>query len=287
MENLWLERRVLCYAHQGGAKEGPSSTLFAIESAIRAGASAIELDVHQSADGVLVVCHDPTLDRTTDRRGVISEMDYSEIASADNAYWFVPGTGAVTGAALDSYIYRGRAINDFRFRVATLESVLHAFPGIMLNLDIKQSAPAVSPYEAALAALLIRFRRRDDVIVTSFSDRSTASFHAAAPAIGTAPGAIALTAIVQALRSRLPIERALLEGHVALQVPHKVAGVSLVDELLVTAAHEANLAIHVWTVDDETDMHELVELGVDGIMTDVPSSLVAVLRRDRAAFNQV
>jgi glycerophosphoryl diester phosphodiesterase len=108
-----------------------------------------------------------------------------------------------------------------------------------------------------------------------------------APTIGTAPGASALTSIVQAVRSGAPVDPALLEGHVALQVPLKVAGVWLVDEVLVQAAHEANLAIHVWTVDDETDMHRLVELGVDGIMTDVPTALVAVLRRDQAQFKQV
>src|SRR5487761_2451176 len=105
MENLWLSRRVLCYAHQGGATEGPSSTLFAIESALRSGATAIELDVHRSADGVLIVSHDPTLDRTTDLDGAIASLDAAHIARADAAYWFVPGRGVVHDAAQSDYVY--------------------------------------------------------------------------------------------------------------------------------------------------------------------------------------
>jgi glycerophosphoryl diester phosphodiesterase len=283
MGNVWLRRRVLCYAHQGGASEGPSSTLFAIEQAIRNGASAIELDVHQSADGVLVVCHDSTLDRTTNLRGAIATYRYGEIAAADNAYWFVPGRGAVGDEPASAYPYRGRAADDLHFRIATLESVLAEFPGIPLNLDIKQSAPAVAPYEGALAELLLRYGRVDDVIVTSFSDRSIKVFHEIAPPIGTAPGTSALTMIVQSIRGGVAVGPELLDGHVALQVPLKIAGVSLVDERLVSVAHDLKLALHVWTVDDVADMHQLVGLGVDGIMTDVPSVLAAVLRRYGAA----
>jgi glycerophosphoryl diester phosphodiesterase len=282
--NPWIGRRVLCFAHQGGAAEAPSSTLFAIERALEAGATAIELDVHQSLDGVLVVCHDPTLDRTSSLFGAIAECTAADLAEADNAYWFIPGEGAVRGRAAEAYPYRGLAPGDSRFGVATLAAVLDAFPGVLLNLDIKQSAPQVVAYEAALAAMLQVAGRRDDVIVTSFNDASTKAFHEIAPDIGTSPGISTLTQVVQAVRSGEEPPRALLAGAVALQVPSRVGGAWLVDERLVEATHDLGLALHVWTVDDPREMAELVDLGVDGIMTDVPSELAALLRRRGVAF---
>jgi glycerophosphoryl diester phosphodiesterase len=283
--NPWLFRRVLCYAHQGGAREAPSSTLFAMQRALDAGATALELDVHQSRDGVLVVCHDPTLERTSSLAGAIADHDAAELAGADNAYWFVPGEGAVRDRPVEAYTLRGRAPADPSLGVATLEAVLEAFPRVPLNLDIKQSTTEVVAYEAPLAAMLQEAGRSGDVIVTSFNDASTRRFHALAPEIGTSPGISALTQVVQAIRSGGEPPRSLLEGAVALQVPVRVAGTWLVDERLVEAAHELDLAIHVWTVDDPNDMERLLDLGVDGIMTDVPSELAGLLQRRGIAFS--
>jgi glycerophosphoryl diester phosphodiesterase len=247
--------------------------------ALDVGATALELDVHQSLDGVLVVGHDPTLDRTSSLSGAIAQRSAAELAEADNAYWFVPGEGAVGGRPPESYPYRGRAPGDPSFGVATLASVLDAFPGVPINLDIKQSAPEVVPYEAPLAAMLQGAGRSDDVIVTSFNDEVTRRFRELAPEIGTSPGISTLTQVVQAIRSGQAPPRSLLAGAVALQVPIRVGGTWLVDDRLVDATHELGLAVHVWTVDDPDDMARLVDLGVDGIMTDVPSELAALLGR--------
>jgi glycerophosphoryl diester phosphodiesterase len=277
--NPWLERRVLCFAHQGGALEFPSSTLFAIESALELGATAIELDVHATADGLLVVSHDPTIDRTSDRSGSIAELLSLDLAGVDNAYWFVPGENAVVGRAPGDYPYRGLARTDERFGIASLQTVLERFPGVLLNLDIKRSAPDVTAYEDDLAELLLEYERTDDVIVTSFNDASVAAFHRLAPEISIAPGANALTAGIQGLRGGGKLDASLFADCVALQVPDRVAGVQIVDERLVSAAHACELAIHVWTVDDSADMKRLVDLGVDGVMTDRPSVLAALLER--------
>jgi glycerophosphoryl diester phosphodiesterase len=268
---------VLAHAHQGGAFEGPSSTLFAIDRALEHGASAIELDVHASSDGVLVVCHDPDVDRTTDGRGAIASLTYEALRRLDNAYYFVPGHDSVTDAREDQYVYRGRVNEDPRFRIASLEEVLERYPGVLLNLDIKQSAPAVKPYEELLAELLRRFGRRDDVIVASFSDDSLARFGAAAPEIGVSYGTNDLTQFIQAVRQGKPVPRP-RPNQVALQPPARYAGVWLVDEALVTAAHNCGLAVHVWTADDVADMEKLCDLGVDGIITNRPSELVRLLK---------
>ncbi|MGA2529884.1 MAG: glycerophosphodiester phosphodiesterase family protein, partial [Acidimicrobiales bacterium] len=107
--NLWLERRVIAFAHQGGAKEAPSSTIFAIRKALEHGATAIELDVHATRDGRIVVCHDPSVDRTTNATGEIRTLDLEDLRQLDNAYWFCPGEDAVHGRPVEDYPLRGRA----------------------------------------------------------------------------------------------------------------------------------------------------------------------------------
>ncbi len=273
---MWLERRVLAYAHQGGAWEGPSSTLYAIRHAVAVGATGIELDVHATADGHLVVSHDPTVDRTTNGTGDIALLTLEELQRLDNAYWWVAGADVTPGLPEDAYPFRGRAPEDRAFGVATLEEVLDEFRGVVLNLDIKRTAPAVEPYERALADLLHRFGRRDDVIVASFLDSATDAFSVYAPDIPTSAGTVAVAELVRAVRvgEELPTLR-----HVALQVPATYGDVVIVDEQLVDAAHRSGLAVHVWTIEEEEDMERLCGLGVDGIITDRPSVLVDVLTR--------
>jgi glycerophosphoryl diester phosphodiesterase len=279
--NRWLQRRVLAYAHQGGAREGPSSTLHAIRAALDAGATGIELDVHASADGELVVCHDPTVDRTTNGRGAIATLSLAELRVLDNAYWFVPGEDAVAGREEAAYPLRGRAPGDHRCRVATLREVLEELPGVVVNLDIKQTAPTVAPYEELLARLLAEFDRTDDVIVASFSDAALAAFRALAPSVGTSAGLTETAAFWRAVHQGA--EPPSIPA-VALQVPERFGDTVVVDEAFVAAAHEAGMAVHVWTVDDPASMDQLLDAGVDGIMSDVPSVLCRVLAARGAAW---
>ncbi|HVB92722.1 MAG TPA: glycerophosphodiester phosphodiesterase [Acidimicrobiales bacterium] len=277
----WLDRRVIAYAHQGGAWEAPSSTLYAIRSALDAGATGIELDVHATADGHLVVSHDPTVDRTTNGSGNFVDLTLAEVRALDNAYWWAPGADVSPGLDPDSYPFRGRAPGDHDFRVATLDEVLEAFPGVVLNLDIKQTAPEVAPYEEALAAVLKSHGRQDDVIVASFLDRATDAFSSFAPDIPTSAGTAAVALFYQAVRSG---EDPPPMRHVALQVPATHAGVTLVDASFIDAAHRAGMAVHVWTIDEETEMQRLCALGVDGIITDLPTTLVDVLDARSASW---
>jgi glycerophosphoryl diester phosphodiesterase len=271
-----LDRRVIAYAHQGGAWEAPSSTLYAIRAALDAGATAIELDVHATADGHLVVCHDPTVDRTTDSTGEIADLTLEQVRLLDNAYWWAPGADVSPGLEPDRYPFRGRAPEDRRFRIALLEEVLEEFPGVVLNLDIKRTAPVVAPYEEALALLLKRFGRKDDVIVASFLDSATEAFSTFAPDIPTAAGTVAVAGFYQAVRAG---ERPAPLDHVALQVPASYGELTLVDEQFVEVAHHEGLAVHVWTIEEEDEMERLCALGVDGIITDRPTALVGVLAR--------
>ena len=278
--NPWLERRVLAYAHQGGAWEAPSSTLHAVRAAIAAGATGIELDVHATADGELVVSHDATVDRTTDGKGAIASMTLAELRQLDNAYWFIPGADATRGGDPAEYPFRGRAPDDPDFRIATLREVLEEFPGVVLNLDVKQTAPEVDPYEEALARLLAEYERHDDVIVASFLDKATARFATLAPGVPTSAGMLATAEFwraVQEGQSEPPGWPPAPASPVAFQVPETYGESTVVDERFVEAAHAAGMAVHVWTVEDEPSMRRLVRLGVDGIITDLPTTLSGVL----------
>ncbi|GAC1304953.1 MAG: glycerophosphodiester phosphodiesterase [Acidimicrobiales bacterium] len=281
MGNPWLDRRVLCYAHQGGAREGPSSTMLALERAVAAGADALELDVHASCDGHLVVCHDATVDRTTAGHGAIASMTLAELRSLDNAYWWVPGEVVDHDRDAADYPLRGRAPRDASLAIATLDEVLEAFPDTFLNLDIKQTAPAVAPYEGDVARILQDHGRTDDVIVASFDDRATDAFGRYAPQIGTSAGIMGVAEFWRAChQGEVPARL----DHVALQVPVATAGVTVLDQILVEAAHDQGLAVHAWTIDDPAEMARLVDLGVDGIISDVPSVLATVLADAGATY---
>lgn len=285
MHRPWLERRVIAYAHQGGELEAPSSTLYAIERAIALGATGIELDVHATKDGVLVVSHDPTVDRTSDGTGAIADLTLDELRRLDNAYWFVPGEAAVRGRSTPDYPLRGRAPVDRRLGVATLAEVLEAARGLPLNLDIKQTAPTVVPYEDALADQLKSLDDPGLVIVASFHDEATARFAQLAPEIATSPGQNEVTAFVQAvLRGDEPDPA--IGRHVAIQVPPSAFGIELVTETFVNVAHESGLAVHVWTVDEPSEIARLCRLGVDAVMSDRPATLVQVLSELGVAWSR-
>ena len=273
---------MIAYAHQGGAWEGPSSTLHAIEHALKAGATGIELDVHATADGELVVCHDATVDRTTAASGTIASFTLEELRAMDFSYWWIPGADVTPGRPDADYPFRGRAPADRAFGIATLREVLEAFPGVVLNLDIKQTAPAVAPYEETLARLLAEYGRCDDLIVASFLDPATDAFRTFAPDVPTSAGTIATAEAwraVQAGEEMPPIPA------VAYQVPERQGDLVVVDGRFVDAAHRAGKAIHVWTVNDTESMERLRGLGVDGIISDLPTTLCGVLAAAGVAWD--
>lgn len=290
-DNPWLERRVLHIAHQGGETEAPSNTLFALDTALEKGADVLEIDVHATADRELVVIHDTTVDRTTDGSGRIDRTDLATLKQLDAAHWFVPGCGACHERPEDDYVYRGYATGDRTipdelgdvepngFRVPTLREVLERFPDTMINIEIKRTVPDTTPYEDLLAGLLAEFDRDDDTIVVSFYDQAMELFKAQevragvdvsdAPATGQA-GAFVATTLEAAPGAPNP-------RFEALQVPITYEGIPVVTRDFVEDAHANGLAVHVWTIGDPDTMRWLIDIGVDGIMTDVPTVLEQVL----------
>ena len=251
--------------------------------AVEAGAHAIELDVHATRDGHIVVCHDPTVDRTTEAHGAIADLTLEEVQSLDNAYWWVPGELTAPGRAAEDYPLRGRAPADESLRIPTLHEVLEEFPHVFLNFDIKQTAPAVKSYEEQVARVLAEHGRTDDVIVASFLDEATDAFCRISPEACVSFGMEGTRSVYEAIRDGAALPDT---PHVALQVPPRVGEIDLVTPRFIEAAHAAGIAVHCWTIDDAEEMRRLVDLGVDGIMTDCPSVLAGVLAAAGAGFER-
>ncbi len=283
MSSPWLSRRVIAYAHQGGSFEGPSSTLAAIEWSLAGGATAVELDVHATRDRRIVVSHDETVDRTTNHHGEIADLSLAQLREMDNAYWWIAGEAVTPGRADEEYVHRAKAPRDRDYALATLEEVSQRFPGVLLNLDIKRTSPDVEPYEELLADELRRLERTGSVIVASFLDHAIQSFRALAPEVATS----AATGETATFYFSLQEGSAKVPPAQALQVPATFGDVTVVDERFVEAAHEAGLAVHVWTINEEDEMRALVDLGVDGIVSDRPTRLARVLKERGCAWDGV
>ena len=254
-------RPTLHIAHRGGALLAPENTLVAFRQAVeRYRTDMLELDVHLSRDGELVVAHDPTLERCTDGEGPLAERTLAELQQLDAGYHFSPDGGR-------SFPFRGQGV-----RLPSLREVLRAFPSLRLNVEAKPDVPGI---EDALAGLLREEQAVERVCVGSELDA------VAERLVRTLPDAChfyprdALTALVLALKSGEPPPDA-PQFHV-LDMPLYFGEVRLVDVPFLQAAAALGKWVNVWTVDDPEEMRQLVAERVGGVMTDRPDLLRSVL----------
>jgi glycerophosphoryl diester phosphodiesterase len=253
-----LPQRPLVFAHRGGAALAPENTLPAFDRGLSLGADGLEMDVRLSRDGVVVVHHDATLERTTNGRGALSDHTAAELDQLDAAYQFtLDGT----------FPMRGRGL-----RIPRLAHVLARYPASRHVVELKMDSP-----ELARATI-------DAIREAGAVDRiSIGSFHASA--IATAR---AYEPRIQTGASTEEIRRQLMPGWFrrrkrpqafqTLQVPESWTGVRIVSPGFVARAHEAGIAVWVWTVNQEDDIRRLLDWGVDGIMTDRPDVAVPAVR---------
>jgi glycerophosphoryl diester phosphodiesterase len=236
----------IAFAHQGGADEFPENTLKAFQCSAALGYRYMETDVHVTSDGVVVVMHDDTLDRTTDRVGTIERLPWNVVKEAR-----VDGTEPVP----------------------RLDEVLEAMPDTRFNIEPKIDA-AVEP----LVDVIRRTGALDRVCVGSFKDHRVATARRAlGPKLCTAAGTVTTARL--RIGSWLPgIGRFVGRTSAGcLQIPVRYGPVPLVDHRMVGFAHDLDIAVHVWTINDAAEMTPLLDVGVDGIMTDRPSVLKDVL----------
>ncbi|MGW6746577.1 glycerophosphodiester phosphodiesterase family protein [Streptomyces sp. NPDC055025] len=231
------------FAHRGGAADGLENTAAAFRRAAGLGYRHFETDVHATADGRLVAFHDATLDRVTDSHGRIVDLPWAEVRRA-----------RVAGSE----------------PLPLFEELLEEFPEVCWNVDIK-AAPALVP----LVELLGRTKSWDRVCVGSFSEARVArAARLAGPRLATSYGVRGVLGL--RLRS-YGIPAPVRPGAVCAQVPETQSGIRVVDEGFVRMAHARGLQVHVWTVNEPDRMEALLDLGVDGIMTDQLEALRTVL----------
>ncbi|MFF3850712.1 glycerophosphodiester phosphodiesterase [Streptomyces sp. NPDC002328] len=231
------------FAHRGGAADGLENTVAQFRRAVDAGYRYIETDVHTTRDGRLVAFHDSTLDRVTDGAGRIADLPWADVRQAR---------------------VRGEE------PVPLFEELLETFPEVRWNVDLK-AEPTLLPFLDLIGSA----DAWDRVCVGSFSEaRVVRARRLAGPRLATSYG----TRGVLNLRLRSwGVPAALRRSAVAAQVPETQSGIQVVDRRFVRAAHARGLQVHVWTINEPDRMHRLLDLGVDGIMTDHIDTLREVM----------
>lgn len=251
-------------AHRGGARVRPENTLAAFLHAVDMGADILELDVQLTADGAMVLMHDRTVDRTTGGHGPVASLSLREVQELDAGYRWSNDGG-------QTYPFRGKGI-----RVPTMEEVFDRVTAARLNIEMKHATPALA---GPLCALIRRKGAERRVLVASMNESAVLAFREACPEIATSMSRSEAWLFFGLQLAGL--EAAYTPPVRALQIPDRLGGNVIVTPGLVAAAHRRNLKVHVWTINDEQRMHELVRAGVDGIVTDRPDLLQTLLGRLR------
>ncbi len=252
--------KFLVIAHQGGEELRPSNTMASFSHAVELGVDVLEMDIHSTADGALVVIHDDTVDRTTDGSGRVQDLTFAQVKELDAGYYWTDDDGA-------SYPFRGQGIT-----IPALEEVLAAFPEMRMNIEIKQETPSIVQL---FCQMLNDYSMRDKVLVASFHESTINEFRENCPGYATSMvepeirlffglNLFYLGAIFQA-----PSE--------AIQVPEYSGNLHVVTERFVKVANSLNVDVHVWTVNETEDMRRLLDLGVNGIITDRPDRLLELI----------
>jgi glycerophosphoryl diester phosphodiesterase len=259
------------YAHRGGSKLRPENTLVAFDHGLSVGADGLEFDVHLSRDGVVVIHHDSTLDRTTNGRGLVAALTAAELGRLDAGYHF-GGPSPLEGPAASAdqpggYPFRGQAGGVPRF-----DEVLRRYPAIPLIVELKVNEPALAhrTIDAIRDAGAL-----DRVALGSFGTRVLRAARAYEPAIRTGSSREETRLALYRSWVRWPVRRPAYQEY---QVPELAGTTRVVSARFVKYAHDAGLLVKVWTVDEAADMRRLLAWDVDAIISDRPDIAVGVVR---------
>ena len=257
-----LGDKPLVIAHRGGKGLWPENSLFAFERASDLGVDMLEMDLHLSSDGELVVIHDRTLNRTTNGQGRVAEHSLTQLQALDAAYNWTADGG-------QSYPYRGQGI-----RIPTLTEVLQRFPDAAKVIEMK--VPDVG-MEAALCEALQSHQQIDRVVIGSFYDRSLQLFREQCPGVATSAGPGSVRMLVAL--NWVGLGSLLSPSYQALQIPEAHDGLLIASPSLFKTASERGLNIQMWTINEQADMRRLLDKGAHALITDYPDRALQVLGR--------
>lgn len=254
---------VLVIAHQGGEKLRPDNTMLAFQHAVDLGVDMLEMDIHGTSDGELVVMHDETVDRTTNGSGLIKEMSYAEIRELDAAYHWphhdLEGERS----------YRGQGV-----QVPALRELFAAFPNMPMNIEIKQVEPSIVP---PFCDLLHEYDMMDKVLVASFDPATLENFRDICPDVATSGTEPEIRNFF--ILNTLFMSSAYTPYVEAFQVPEYSGDLHVLTRRFIQGAQQRNVEVHAWTIDEQEDMERLIALGIDGIITNRPDILLELLGR--------
>ncbi len=249
--------RPLVFAHRGGGGLAPENTLVAFDNGLALGADGLELDVHLSSDGVIVVNHDRTLDRTTNIRGTVCSCTADELARADAGYHFRPEEG---------WPFRGRGIG-----IPTLASVLARYATTRIIIELKLNHPALA---AAVVDVVRKADAVDRVCIGSFGLGVLRAVRELEPAIATSAARQEVRWALYRSRCRWPVSRVSYRGY---QVPEVAGSTRVVSPRFVADADDAGLPVQVWTIDNAHEASRLLDWGVGALITDRPDRIVPIV----------
>jgi glycerophosphoryl diester phosphodiesterase len=282
IDELVQSTRVLNIAHAGGDVTHPHSTLYGFAESVAAGADMLEMDVQLSADGVVVVIHDLTVDGTTNATGDVAGFTVDELQALDAAWWFCPDCG--DDPEPSDFVLRGVATGDVAppdgyaptdFRIPTLAEVATAFPQMPLDIEIKGTvATGALDTAAALAAELETLDRVASSVVVSFDSEVVQAFHQLAPDVEVSPGLAELVAWY--------FEGADLAPHYRIiQIPPDYQGIEVLDATAVERATEAGVVVWVWPSSRDQEnpatYRQWIDLGINGIIAGDPQAMAEAL----------
>jgi len=250
-------------AHRGGSLLAPENTFLAFDRAVALGADAVETDVHLTRDGVVVVFHDDETGRLTGAPGTIEERTLAEVRLLDAASGFTLDGGR-------SFPLRGQGV-----RVPTLAETLARYPALRFSVDAKREDPALAE---ALARDVKAAGALERVCLGSFFDEQALRIGALLPEVARFLPQQAATCHVLAAKAGQP-PTGCPSGYDLAALPHRLGPMTVVDRPVIEYFHRLGIPVHVWTVDEETDMRELLALGVDGLVTDRPDLAARVMGR--------
>jgi len=256
-------------AHRGGRSLGPENTRYTYRRAVDLGVDVLEIDVHLTRDNRLAVIHDKTVDRTTNGTGPIAGYTLADLQKLDAAYRWSADRAA-------PFSLRGKGI-----KIPSLAEVFKTFPQMRINIEIKDPQPAAV---TALCRTIKDHAMSQKVMVASFSAEALQKFRALCPAVATSAGTS--EAIWFYALQKMHLQSAYTPQAQALQVPENYGDLQVVNERFLAAARGRNMRVQVWTVNDSDSMKKLLQLGVNGIMTDYPQRLLELITDHRKKRGQ-
>ncbi len=268
--------RPIVLAHTGGEDQFPGSTLFSFGESVKAGVDMLDLNVILTSDGVLVIQHDDTVDRTTNGTGALADLTYDEVNALDAAYWFTADCGVCDDQPAEAYLYRGIRTGDQPapegyspddFAIPSFRDLVARFPDLPLNIEIKGTGEPAAAAAQVLADELVELGRADASVVTTFDDPTLVAFHALLPDVEISPSLGPGSAWVL---NDVPLP----EGQRILQVPPVFGDTVVLTPEMIAKSLDAGYVIWVWPNNRDLENYDTyigyLQSGITGLNINFP-----------------